>query len=208
MISSKPEENGLLVAAPKRPKSKPTHPKNQILFTHEIVDFSPFGHAAPAVEFPYRKMPKQVLLDTPALDLLIRNPNRLSHNALRLINECEEGGCISSATLLEWSYWIRLGFYQLETSLETFFEHVLQYWQLHLVALPLEAYSLYTELPVVTAEVKRLDKNESEGKLRKAVHDDSFDQLIAAHAIAAKIPLVSPHSIFKHYERSGLKWAW
>ncbi|MFN8344652.1 MAG: hypothetical protein U0X91_06600 [Spirosomataceae bacterium] len=208
MITAKPEENDLAIAAPKRPKSKPAHPKNHILFTHEIVDFSAFGPAAPAVEFPYRKMPKQVLLDTPTLDLLIRNPNRLSHNALRLINECEEGGCISSATLLEWAQWQRLGYYQLETSLETFFEHILQYWQLQLVSLPLEAYSLYTDLPVVTAEIKRFDKGEPEGKGRKSVHDDTFDQLIVAHAIVTKIPLVSPHCIFKQYERFGLKWAW
>lgn len=208
MIASKPEENSLSIIAPKRSKNKPAHPKNDILFAHEIVDFSPFGSAVPALEFPYRKMPKQVLLDTPTLDRLIRNPNRLSHNALRLINECEEGGCVSAATLLEWAQWIRLGYYQLDTSPEPFFEHILQYWQLQLLPLPLEAYALYADLPIVTAELRREERNETEGKARKTVHDDTFDQLIAAHAIAIKMPLVSPHGIFKQYERFGLKWAW
>lgn len=202
------EDSVQLPSTPKKAKSRQSHPKNAILQTHEIVDYSPFGAAIPAADFPYRKLPKQVMLDTPTLDLLIRNPNRLSHNALRLINECEEGGCVSSATVLEWAHWVQRGYYQLEISLDTFFEQILQHWQLQLLALPLEAYSLYTELPVVTAELKTPEKNEGNGKARKLVHDDQYDRLIAAHAIVAKIPLVSPHGIFKNYERFGLKWTW
>ncbi|WP_428668358.1 type II toxin-antitoxin system VapC family toxin [Runella sp.] len=202
------EDSVHIPTTPKRSKNKSSHPKNAVLWTHEIVDYSPFGAAVPAVEFPYRKLPKQIMLDTSTLDLLIRNPNRLSHNALRLINECEEGGCISSATVLEWANWIQRGYYQLETSLDTFFEQIIHHWQLQIVPLPLEAYSLYTELPIVTAEMKMPERNENGSKMRKMVHDDQYDQLIAAHAIIAKMPLLSPHVIFKNYERFGLKWAW
>ncbi len=195
------------IAPPKKVK-KQSNPKACVLWTHEIVEYSPFGFAVPAVDFPFRKLPKQVLLDTPTLDLLIRQPNQLSHNALRLINECEEGSYISAATMLEWADWVRKGHYRLEVPLNIFFEQIIQNWQLQILPLSTEAYAFYADLVPVIGEVKMSGKENGEGKARKMVHEDTYDQLIMAQAIVDKIPLITPHAIFKQYERFGLKWVW
>ena len=164
---------------------------------------SPFGWATPLETWPFRKLPPQILLDTPVLDWLLRKPNQLSHNALRLLNECEDGCLVSSVSWLEWAELLRRGDYQLRGNFQDFTTKLTEALRLQVVEIPVEALRIYTELPPVLAE-RRLGNVVS----RKILHNDRHDLLLAAHAIALKVPFLSPHAVFGNYGKAGLKWVW
>ena len=166
---------------------------------------SPFGWATPLETWPFRKLPPQILLDTPVLDWLLRKPNQLSHNALRLLNECEYGCLVSSASWLEWAELLRSGNYQLRGNFDDFASKLTEALRLQVVELPVEALRLYAELPPVLAERRLPNANTT---ARRILHDDCSDLLLIAHAIALKVPFLSPHAVFGNYAKVGLKWIW
>ena len=173
--------------------------------TDERIWDSPFGWATPLENWPFRKLPPQILLDTPVLDWLLRKPNLLSHNALRLLNECEEGCLVSSVSWLEWAQLLRSGNYQIRGNFDDFTAKMVETLRLQVVELPTEALRLYAGLPPVLAE-RRLPNGQPTA--RKILHDDCSDLLLIAHAMALKVPIISPHAIFGNYAKAGLKWVW
>jgi len=166
---------------------------------------SPFGWATPLETWPFRKLPPQILLDTPLLDWLLRKPNLLSYNALRLLNECEEGCLISSVSLLEWAELLRRGDYQLHGNFQDFMGKLTETLRLQVVELPTEALRLYADLPPLLVERRLTNGNPT---ARKILHDDRSDLLLIAHAITLKVPLLSPHAVFGNYAKVALKWVW
>jgi PIN domain nuclease of toxin-antitoxin system len=179
--------------------------KNEIVQADACLWDSPFGWATPFDALPFRKIPPQLLLDTPVLDWLVRSPSSLSHNALRLINECESGCLVSSASWLEWAELVRSGRYVVRGSLADFWHNLTQTLRLQVVELSPEALNIYANLPVSLVE-KQL--NNASIPPRKLPHTNPHDLQLVAHALALKVPFLSPHAVFGQYSKAGLKWVW
>lgn len=154
-----------------------------------------------------KKIPKKVLLDTPAIDYLFRCPSRLSHNALLVVNDEEVECLLSPESLLEWADKMRAGQYLISRE-NGFFDKVLSRFDLVSVSSTPEVYQKYISLKG-PAYVEVPWEQLADGGLRIQLNtDDRPIRMIAAHALTLGIPVVSPDLRFNAYRKEGLKVIW
>ncbi|TDB62371.1 type II toxin-antitoxin system VapC family toxin [Arundinibacter roseus] len=154
-----------------------------------------------------KKMPKRVLLDTPALDFLFRCPSKLSHNALLVLNEEDIECLVSTESLLEWANRIRSGEYLIKQE-HGFFEKILDRFEL--VTLPSTAvlYQKYLSL-ISPTSVEILWEKSGEDVRRIVLNaDDRPTRLLTACALVEGVPIITPDLRFGAYKKSGVKIIW
>ena len=108
------------------------------------IHASELSHGAQALG-ELKKMPKQVLLDTPTLDYLFRCPGQLSHNALLVLNDEEVECLVSPESLREWADKMRTGQYVLSKE-SGFFDKVFVRFELKGTPVSTELYQKYLSL--------------------------------------------------------------
>lgn len=154
-----------------------------------------------------KRMPSVVMLDTPTLDYLFRNPAQLSHNARLLLNEEEMKCIVCSETIMEWAQKIRSGHYLISKE-NGFFEKVLDRFDLLISTSTMDVYQKYISLKAPgLIDVSWQTSEEVEVTTRLNV-EERPTRMIAAHALTLGVPIVSPDLRYNAYKKDGLKVLW
>jgi PIN domain nuclease of toxin-antitoxin system len=154
-----------------------------------------------------KKIPKRVLLDTPAIDYLFRCPSRLSHNALLVLNDEEVECMLSPESLLEWADKMRTGHYLISRE-NGFFDKVLNRFDLINVPSTLDVYQKYVSMKGASYVEVTLETPADHAMQVRLNTDERPIRLIAAHALTLGVPVVSPDLRFNAYRKDGLKVIW
>lgn len=154
-----------------------------------------------------KKMPKQVLLDTPTLDYLFRCPGQLSHNALLVLNDEEVECLVSSESLREWADKMRSGQYILNKE-SGFFDKIFARFDLKSTATTIELYQKYLSLRYPASVEITWERKSGDLVAIGLVTDDRPTRLIASQALLLGIPIISPDLRYNAYRKEGLKTIW
>ncbi len=154
-----------------------------------------------------KKMPKQVLLDTPTLDYLFRCPGQLSHNALLVLNDEEVECLVSSESLREWADKMRAGQYILNKE-SGFFDKIFARFELKSTATTIELYQKYLSLRYPASVEITWERKPGDLVAIGLVTDDRPTRLIASQALLLGIPIISPDLRYSAYRKEGLKTIW
>lgn len=154
-----------------------------------------------------KKMPKQVLLDTPTLDYLFRCPGQLSHNALLVLNDEEVECLVSPESLREWADKMRTGQYVLSKE-NGFFDKIFARFELKETSATTELYQRYLSLRYPALVDITWERKPGDLIGISLMTDDRPTRLIASHALLLGIPVVSPDLRYNAYRKEGLKVLW
>jgi PIN domain nuclease of toxin-antitoxin system len=154
-----------------------------------------------------KKIPKQVLLDTPTVDYLFRCPSCLSHNALLVLNDEDVECLVSPESLLEWADKMRAG--QYVVSKETgFFDKVFARFELKSVVATADVYQKYLALKSSAFVDITWERKPGELIDIRLTTDERPTRMIASHALLLGVPVISPDLRFNAYRKEGLKIIW
>lgn len=135
-----------------------------------------------------KRWPSRLLLDTPALDYLVRDAYRLSQTAVVAINEPGIVCFVSECSWLELAEKMKKGDFAIRCSIGEFMQSVMTHF--HLQLLPMDAASLekYRQLP------------DNKFPVRPVCH------WLAAQALATGCTIISPDTGFDQFP--GVKRLW
>jgi len=154
-----------------------------------------------------KRMPLVVMLDTPTLDYLFRNPSRLSHNARLVLNEEDMKCIVCSETIMEWAEKIRSGHYLISKE-NSFFEKVLDRFELLISTSTMDVYQKYIDLKALSSIDVSWEANNDEVVTTRLNVDERPTRMIAAHALTLGVTIVSPDLRYNAYKKDGLKVIW
>ena len=154
-----------------------------------------------------KKIPKQVLLDTPTLDYLFRCPAHLSHNALLVLNDEDVECLVSPESLREWAEKMRAGQYVISKE-NGFFEKVFARFELKSVSVTAELFQKYLSLRSPSSVDITWERKPGDLIGIRLDAEERPTRMIASHALLLGIPLVSPDMRFNAYRKEGLKTIW
>ncbi len=170
------------------------------------IHASELSHSGQLLADP-KRVPRQILLDTPTLDYLFRCPDRLSHGARLMLNEEGVECLVSMESIREWTDKMRTGHYISEKP-NGFFDKILDRFDLKSVSMDTEAYQKYASLQSAShIDISWEHKPDDWVSTRLDV-DARPTRLIAAQALVLGIPIVSPDLRFGAYKKEGLKTIW
>ena len=170
------------------------------------IHVSELSHGAQALG-ELKKMPKQVLLDTPTLDYLFRCPGQLSHNALLVLNDEEVECLVSPESLREWADKMRAGQYIISKE-SGFFDKIFARFELKGTSATNELYQKYLSLRYAATVEITWERKSGEPIGIGLDTDDRPTRLIASHALLLGIPIVSPDLRYSAFRKEGLKTIW
>lgn len=154
-----------------------------------------------------KKIPKQVLLDTPTLDYLFRCPSHLSHNALLVLNDEEVECLVSPESLREWADKMRTGQYVISKE-SGFFDKIFARFELKSTSTTTELYQKYLSLRAPGSVEITWERKPGDVIGIRLDTDDRPTRLIASHALLLGIPIISPDLRYNAYRKEGLKTLW
>lgn len=154
-----------------------------------------------------KKMPKQVLLDTPTLDYLFRCPGHLSHNALLVINDEDVECLVSSESLREWADKMRAGQYILSKE-SGFFDKIFARFELKGTPATTELYQKYLSVRYLASVEITWERKPGDLIGISLTTDERPTRLIASQALLLGIPIISPDLRFNAFRKEGLKTIW
>ncbi len=167
---------------------------------------SELSHGAQLLD-DLKKIPKQVLLDTPTLDYLFRCPAHLSHNALLVLNDEDVECLVSPESLLEWAGKMRAGHYIISKE-GSFFDKVFARFELKSTPATNEVYQKYLSLRTPGFVEITWERKPGDVIGIRLDTDDRPTRMIASHALLLGIPIISPDMRFNAYRKEGLKTIW
>jgi len=208
-------KNPVVTSSPLEKKKKQTQASWDKWVKECVVSVSPDVWLTHASELSHgaqllgdlKKIPKQVLLDTPTLDYLFRCPSHLSHNALLVLNDEEVECLVSPESLLEWADKMRSGQYMISKE-SGFFDKIFARFELKSVVATADVYQKYLSLKnpnFVDITWERKPGNMIDIRLNT---DERPTRMIASHALLLGIPVISPDMRFNAYRKEGLKTIW
>lgn len=154
-----------------------------------------------------KKMPKQVLLDTPTLDYLFRCPGHLSHNALLILNDEDVECLVSPESLREWADKMRTGQYVISKE-SGFFDKIFARFELTSTPTTTELYQKYLSIRYPASVEITWERKPGDPILIGLVTDERPTRLIASQALLLGIPIISPDLRFNAFRKEGLKTIW
>jgi PIN domain nuclease of toxin-antitoxin system len=214
-ISPVRKTNPVVTSHPPEKKKKQTQASWDKWVKECIVSVSPDVWNVHASELSHgpqalgemKKMPKQVLLDTPTLDYLFRCPGQLSHNALLVLNDEEVECLVSPESLREWADKMRTGQYVLSKE-SGFFDKIFARFELVNTPATTELYQKYLSLRYPARMEISWERKPGDLIVIGLATDDRPTSLIAAHALLLGVPVVTPDLRYGAYRKEGLKTIW
>lgn len=170
------------------------------------IHASELSHGAQALG-EIKRIPKQVLLDTPTLDYLFRCPGQLSHNALLVLNDEDVECLVSPESLREWADKMRTGQYILSKE-SGFFDKIFTRFELKGVPVSTELYQRYLSLRYPALVDVTWERKPGDLIGIGLITDDRPTRLIASHALVLGVPIVSPDLRYSAFRKEGLKTIW
>ena len=155
-----------------------------------------------------RRMPPRVLLDTPTLDYLVRDPGRLSHNALLILNDTETECLVSPASWWEWAEKVRTGQYALQGDFGSFLTKLTKYFELVGCPITPQTMNEFTRLQAVNQTIAVPLNGSGKVVQHQLNGENTYDLWLAAHALALNVPLLTPDLRFGAFKKAGLKTIW
>ncbi|HEV7349052.1 hypothetical protein [Telluribacter sp.] len=171
------------------------------------TDFSERYHAEKTIA-DLRKLPTRVLVDTPTLDYLVRDPSRLSHNALLILNDADTECIVSAATWWEWAEKVREGQYILRADFGAFMSRMTKSFGLSQGELNSQVMNEFTRLQPVNQLVEVAAGTKSGAATHLLSSENTYNRWLVAHAVSLEVPLLTPDLQFGAYKKSGLKVLW
>ncbi|MPR32702.1 hypothetical protein [Salmonirosea aquatica] len=205
-----------VLAAPQPEKKKKQNQASWDKWVKEcVVSVSPdvwrthaseLSHGAQLLE-DLKRIPRQVLLDTPTLDYLFRCPSQLSHNALLVLNDEDVECLVSPESLLEWADKMRGGQYIISKE-NGFFDKVFARFELKGVASTAEVYQKYLSIKSTGSVEISWERKPGDLIGIRLDAEERPTRMIASHALLLGVPIVSPDLRFNAYRKEGLKTIW
>lgn len=204
---------------PEEPKTSPKKKQTQASWDkwvkQTVVAVSPDVWGIHASELSHngqlladpKRVPRQILLDTPTLDYLFRCPERLSHGARLMLNEEDVECLVSMESIREWTDKMRTGHYIIEKP-SGFFDKILDRFELKSVSMDTEVYQKYASLQSASHVDISWERKPDDRVSTRLDADARPTRLIAAQALVLGIPIVSPDLRFGAYKKEGLKTIW
>jgi PIN domain nuclease of toxin-antitoxin system len=155
-----------------------------------------------------KRLPRRVLLDTPTLDYLVRDPARLSHNALLILNDADTECLISVATWWEWAEKVREGQYMLRTDFGGFVTRLTRSFGLVTSDLTPQTLQEFTRLQPLNQVVEVGVPSKSVPATHLLSGENTYNRWLVAQALALEVPLLTPDLQFGAYKKNGLKTLW
>lgn len=151
-----------------------------------------------------------ILLDTITFDYLLHSPANLSRKAADAINKA---GVlfVSVASLWEMTSHIRTGKITINAPFDLYINDALATFGVSLLPVDWQALAYLTTFEIVEIKkpFERITKGgETVQGIKTELHKDPFDRMLLAHALALRVPIVSPDQLFPHYESLGLRLIW
>ena len=171
------------------------------------TDFSERYHADKIIA-DLRKLPTRVLVDTPTLDYLVRDPSRLSHNALLILNDADTECVVSMATWWEWAEKVREGQYMLRADFGAFVTRMSKSFGLTTAEMNPQAMNEFTRLQAVNQTIEVAADSKSGPANQLLSSENIYNRWLVAHAVSLEIPLLTPDLNFGAYKKAGLKVLW
>ena len=134
-------------------------------------------------------------MDTIVLDFLIRTPNKISDDALDIINDYRNELYLSVVSLWELSNHVKVGKFEVIGEFSAYFKKALSTFDIELLPMKWEAMAYMSQFDYVY-------------KFPDMPHKDTFDRMIIAHALADNMIVVSPDKWFPFYKPLGLQVVW
>lgn len=154
-----------------------------------------------------KRMPSVVMLDTPTLDYLFRNPSKLSHNARLLLNEEDMKCIVCGESIMEWAEKVRVGHYLINKE-NGFFEKVLDRFELFISTSTMDVYEKYIGLKGLSTVDVSWETASQEAISTRLYVDERPTRMIAAHALTLGVPIISPDLRYSAFKKDGLKVLW
>jgi PIN domain nuclease of toxin-antitoxin system len=143
------------------------------------------------------------------LDYLTRNQKEISKFAYAQIQSADTVYvCVSS--LWELANHVRDGLIPLTVSFDVFYQNVFNKLSLVLLDTQWKAldYLATFDYQIINKPYQKLVNGTLITGVKKDIHRDPFDRMIIAHAIVMNLPVVSPDTLFPHYQSIGLQTIW
>ncbi|MBO0930327.1 type II toxin-antitoxin system VapC family toxin [Fibrella aquatilis] len=151
----------------------------------------------------------KLLLDTITFDFLLTDPLKIPLKS-RLEIDRADAVYLSVVSLWELGNHVRDGKFQVSINFERYFKKAIRVHGLTLLPIQwdaLEYLSSFAYQSVDTLYEKTIN-GESVTGIKKALHKDTFDRMLIAHALTGQLQIVSPDSLFPFYKSLGLNVLW
>jgi PIN domain nuclease of toxin-antitoxin system len=150
-----------------------------------------------------------LLVDTIALDWLLRDPQQLSTPARTQI-EAADTVLVSVVSLWELAHHVRDGKLVIDLAFDTYTKKALRQHQLTLWPIQWQALSYMSSFAyqVIERPWSQTTGEKTVQGIKRDLHKDPFDRMLLAHALSHQIPIVSPNQLFPYYQELGLQLVW